>query len=110
MGKNQWGGARPGAGRKPGYESEHRKTGGWRSKVARIPEHWNVLEISDGLEQLLSLIEVMQDEIHDARKRSKSGELNSRWQIVERYHRDLRRAFPRTFFEKHRWRQTGQNV
>ncbi len=73
------GGVRPNSGRKPGFVSEARKTG-HKTKVARIPSHWQVVDIQETLEYMESLMGDARDQIEESRTESaKAGKgLNSR--------------------------------
>jgi len=66
-------------GRKAGYESTLRKTG-FKTKVARIPEHWNVQDIIESVEYLNSLVEQYEDEIKESVERSDKGQMSNRYE------------------------------
>jgi len=50
------GGARRGAGRKPGFVSEHRKFPE-RTKTVRVPETWDVTTVAKTLDELRAITE-----------------------------------------------------
>jgi len=66
-------------GRKPGYESTLRKTG-FQTRVARIPKHWGVEEITESIGYLTSLVEQYEDEIKESISRSDKGEMSNRYE------------------------------
>ena len=98
-----WGGHRKGAGRKRGYESPHRKTG-HKTKVVRVPEHWDPIDFFDGLEMLDSLINSCDEEIKASADKSKNGEPSNRYWKLEECLKQMRQVFPRSYFE-HRHRR-----
>ena len=66
------------AGRKPGYISTQRKFG-HKTKVARVPQHWDVTAIYEALEVLESELADSEAEIQEARERSSKGEISNRF-------------------------------
>lgn len=54
-----------------------------QNEGGRIPEHWDVQDITDSIDYLTSLIEQYEDEITESRKRSKTGKLSNRLEKLE---------------------------
>lgn len=100
------GGYREGSGRKPGYESTLRKTG-YTTKVTRVPEHWNVADIFDGLEMIQSVIETYSEQIESVIE--KHGKSNSRWIKLADCIDELRSSFPMTYFDRKRWQSLSDD-
>ena len=83
-------------GRKAGYESTQRKLG-CKTKVARIPAHWNLMEIHEGLEMIESLLAGFQERVDQSAAESRTGSCSNRFEQLEIALEDLRAAFPKTF-------------
>jgi hypothetical protein len=97
------GGYREGSGRKPGYESTLRKTS-YVTKTERVPKHWDTVDIQDGLDYLSALLDQYSEEIREADAASKHGVAGPRYKRLREMVEQMRGAFPRSFFEKGRWR------
>ena len=88
-----WGGARKGAGQKKGYESTQRKTGD-QTKTSRVPIHWDIVDIHEGLELIDSILDDARNEIKASARTSKNNRPSNRLWKLEEYHKQLRKAFP----------------
>jgi hypothetical protein len=82
------GGARPGAGRKPGFVSEHRKFTE-RTKTVRVPETWDVAAIAKTLEELRAITERWGEIL--SHKQDQNGQVTTpRWQKAWELWKELR--------------------
>lgn len=84
------GGARPGAGRKPGFVSEQRKFSE-KTKIVRVPETWDVAAVAKTLEELRATTERWGEVF--SQKQDENGQVTTpRWQKAWELWQEVRAA------------------
>lgn len=79
-------------GAKPGQRPINAK---WSrpTKVARLPDNWDVQELRDRLEYIYSALSTVDDCLAEARRRSATGHISNRFQHLATFVGDLRDTF-----------------